>query len=58
MHISTTRFLLKDRSRFQALMSGAPIFDSKKLYKGAFAVVTDVSKLKQIEESLGEREKR
>ena len=37
-------------------MSPQPIFDSKHNYKGSFAVITDISALKQTEKALKEKE--
>ncbi|MCP4686189.1 MAG: PAS domain S-box protein [bacterium] len=47
----------KDNSDLLTLVSPRPIFDKKDEYKGFFAVLTDISELKQLEERVARAEK-
>jgi len=49
-------FTGKEGQQIPTLMSPQPIFDSKHNYKGSFAVITDISALKQTEKALKEKE--
>jgi PAS domain S-box-containing protein len=42
----------KDGSRVPTIMSAAPIIDEGGLYKGSFAVITDITELKKTEQDL------
>jgi len=46
----------KDGSRLPAIVSPQGIFDAKGRYQGAFAVITDITGLKKVEEALRESE--
>ena len=47
----------KDGRQIPTLISPQPLFDYENHFKGSFAVITDITKLKQIEQALQEREK-
>jgi PAS domain S-box-containing protein len=47
----------KDGKEVPVILSGAPIFDTEGRFRGSFAVMTDISALKETEESLRNREK-
>jgi DNA-binding CsgD family transcriptional regulator len=47
----------KDGRKISTLISPEPIFDAEGHFGGSFAVVTDISELKRVEQSLREREK-
>ncbi|OGP62760.1 MAG: hypothetical protein A2V65_07285 [Deltaproteobacteria bacterium RBG_13_49_15] len=49
-------FRRKDGEDVIALISPKPVFDEKETFKGAFAVVTDITELKKKEKALAERE--
>jgi hypothetical protein len=46
----------KDGGKIPTIMSPEPIFDSERHFKGSFAVVMDISELRQVEQALGESE--
>jgi PAS domain S-box-containing protein len=48
-------FIRKDGREIPTIVSGAPIFDDGKRFKGAFAVVTDISDRKKMETELETR---
>jgi PAS domain S-box-containing protein len=47
----------KDGERVPTIVSPRPIFHDNGVFKGSFAAITDISKLKRAEKSLKEREK-
>ena len=47
----------KDGRQIPTLISPQPLFDDAGHFKGSFAVITDITKLKQIEQALQKREK-
>jgi PAS domain S-box-containing protein len=47
----------KDGRKISTLISPKPIYDAEGHLKGSFAVVTDISELKQVEQALKDREK-
>ena len=48
----------KDGRRVPTIISAAPILDEKGRFKGSFAVITDITKRKRVEEALRESETR
>ncbi|HEX3002367.1 MAG TPA: PAS domain S-box protein [Methanoregula sp.] len=52
------RFIRKDGSSCWLLVSGSPIFDEGGHFNGSFAMVTDISRLKDAEEKLARNEKK
>ena len=48
-------FIQKDGREIPTIVSGAPIFDGGKHFKGAFAVITDISNRKKLETELESR---
>jgi len=52
------RFIRKDGTTCWFLVSGSPIFDDAGRFTGSFAMVTDISRLKNAEEKLARNEKK
>jgi PAS domain S-box-containing protein len=50
-------FKRKDGQKVPTIVSPRPVFDENGKFKGSIAVITDITKLKQTEEALKEREK-
>jgi len=46
----------KDGRKIHTITSGAPVFDKEGRFKGSFAVVTDITELKKMEQALRESE--
>jgi len=51
-------FVKKDGSRIFASVSAGPIFDEKRNYVGGVAIISDITKRRQMEEALREAEER
>lgn len=48
------KFLKKDGRKIYTLLSTSPVTDNKGIYKGAFAVISDITQRKEAEEALKE----